>query len=105
MVTDRDTGKPKGFAFCEFYDIPTAVSAQRNLHGYEFNGRKLRVDFADEQQKADRKGRAPLLSCTQTNKEISAKSGCFKQSPRGFSDRGKVLFCLVEADDAKNNDC
>eukprot|EP00884_Botryococcus_braunii_P008622 jgi/Botrbrau1/17761/Bobra.0127s0018.1 len=56
MVADRDTGKPKGFAFIEFYDVPTAVSAQRNLNGFEFSGRKLRVDFADDQNvKGDKK--------------------------------------------------
>lgn len=59
MVTDRETGKPKGFAFIEFYDTPTAVSAQRNLNGFEYSGRKLRVDYADDQTpKPDKKGNA-----------------------------------------------
>jgi RNA recognition motif-containing protein len=70
MVTDRDTGKAKGFAFCEFYDVPTAVSAQRNLNGFEFNGRKLRVDYADDQHKGDRKGRASLSSVTHVRKRV-----------------------------------
>ena len=43
---DRDTGKPKGYGFCEYKDQETAVSAMRNLNNYELNGRTLRVDSA-----------------------------------------------------------
>lgn len=48
MVTDKDTGKPKGYGFCEYHDVGTAQSAVRNLNKYEVNGRMLRVDFAEE---------------------------------------------------------
>lgn len=50
IVTDRETGRPKGFGFCEYYDIATAESAFRNLNGYEFNGRTIRIDFAEDFQ-------------------------------------------------------
>ena len=46
LVYDRDTGKPKGYGFCEYQDQETAKSAMRNLSGYELNGRSLRVDTA-----------------------------------------------------------
>lgn len=46
LVFDRDTGKPKGYGFCEYKDQETAVSAMRNLNNYELNGRTLRVDSA-----------------------------------------------------------
>ncbi|KII69510.1 Cleavage stimulation factor subunit 2 [Thelohanellus kitauei] len=46
IVYDRDTGKPKGYGFCEFYDLETAQSAIRNLNGHEFRNRTLRVDSA-----------------------------------------------------------
>ncbi|XP_067132737.1 cleavage stimulation factor subunit 2-like [Centruroides vittatus] len=46
LVYDRETGKPKGYGFCEYKDQDTALSAMRNLNGYEFNGRALRVDNA-----------------------------------------------------------
>jgi len=46
MVFDRDTGKPKGYGFCEYKDQETALSAMRNLNGYEIAGRTLRVDNA-----------------------------------------------------------
>ncbi|CAL8141447.1 unnamed protein product [Orchesella dallaii] len=46
LVFDRETGKPKGYGFCEYKDVQTAMSAMRNLNGYEINGRILRVDNA-----------------------------------------------------------
>lgn len=46
LVYDRETGKPKGYGFCEYKDQETALSAMRNLNGYEIGGRTLRVDNA-----------------------------------------------------------
>ena len=43
---DRESGKPKGYGFCEYEDQETALSAMRNLNGFEFCGRQLRVDSA-----------------------------------------------------------
>ncbi|KAL9254980.1 Cleavage stimulating factor 64-like protein [Drosera capensis] len=54
LVVDRETGKPKGYGFCEYKDEETALSARRNLQGYEINGRQLRVDFAENDKGADR---------------------------------------------------
>lgn len=48
LITDRETGRPKGFGFCEFYDKATAESAHRNLNGHELHGRNIRIDFAEE---------------------------------------------------------
>lgn len=41
MVSDFETGKPKGFAFVEYEDAATALSAIRNLNGFECNGRPV----------------------------------------------------------------
>lgn len=46
LVYDRETGKPKGYGFCEYKDQEMALSAMRNLNGFELNGRALRVDNA-----------------------------------------------------------
>ncbi|KAL6066038.1 cleavage stimulating factor 64 [Balamuthia mandrillaris] len=50
LVFDRDTGKPKGYGFCEFRDADTAMCALRNLDGFELNGRVLRVDVAENEK-------------------------------------------------------
>ncbi|CAM9100290.1 unnamed protein product [Ectocarpus fasciculatus] len=60
LVLDFETGKPKGFAFVEYEDAATALSAIRNLNGYECNGRLLRVNFSNnsslgaEQQRGEK---------------------------------------------------
>ncbi|KAE9611378.1 putative RNA recognition motif domain, cleavage stimulation factor subunit 2, hinge [Lupinus albus] len=54
LVVDRETGKPKGYGFCEYKDEETALSARRNLQGYQINGRQLRVDFAENDKGNDR---------------------------------------------------
>ncbi|POW02385.1 hypothetical protein PSTT_11835 [Puccinia striiformis] len=47
IAFEKETGKPRGFGFCEYFDTQTADSAIRNLQGIEIGGRALRLDFAD----------------------------------------------------------
>ena len=48
IVTDRESGQPKGFGFCYFADIESARSAVRQMDRIQFRGRTLRVALADE---------------------------------------------------------
>lgn len=41
LVSDHETGKPKGYAFVEYEDAATALSSIRNLNGFECNGRPV----------------------------------------------------------------
>ena len=46
LPTDRDTGRPRGFAFVEFHDRADAEAAIRHLHNQAFKGRPLAVSEA-----------------------------------------------------------
>lgn len=46
LITDRDTGRSRGFAFVEMPDADQAQSAIDALHGTEFEGRDLTVNEA-----------------------------------------------------------
>lgn len=50
VVTDRDTGRPRGFAFVEMASEADARSAIEALDGTELDGRTLRVNEAQERQ-------------------------------------------------------
>ncbi len=48
LVTDRDTGRPRGFGFVEMGSSEDADSAIRALNGQDFGGRALTVNEAKE---------------------------------------------------------
>ncbi len=48
LITDRDTGRPRGFGFVEMGSGEEADSAIRELNGYELDGRQLTVNEARE---------------------------------------------------------
>ena len=47
ILTDQNTGRPKGFAFIEYSDANTALAAIRHLDGHELNNRRLRVSYSN----------------------------------------------------------
>lgn len=50
IIMDRDTGRSKGFAFVEMPDDENAMEAIKNLNGSVLDGRKIRVDIAEERR-------------------------------------------------------
>jgi len=46
LVTDRDTGRPRGFGFVEMSDDQQAEQAISALNGKDLNGRSLNVNEA-----------------------------------------------------------
>jgi RNA recognition motif-containing protein len=50
IVTDRDSGRPRGFAFVEMSTADEAQTAIQSLDGTELDGRNIRVNEAQERQ-------------------------------------------------------
>lgn len=57
IPTDRQTGRPRGFAFVTMADPETAVTAARQLDGTMLDGRALRVNEAQERSAGGDRGR------------------------------------------------
>lgn len=52
IINDRETGRPRGFAFVEMANDNDGQKAIEALNGREFMGRALLVNEAREQQKS-----------------------------------------------------
>jgi len=48
VITDRDTGRPRGFAFVEMSEASAASDAIRALDGSQLGGRALKVNEAQD---------------------------------------------------------
>jgi RNA recognition motif-containing protein len=48
LPTDRETGRPRGFAFVEFETEEEAERAIERFNGHELGGRTLRVNAAED---------------------------------------------------------
>jgi len=73
MIQDRDTGRPKGFAFVEMPESEEAQSAIGALNGKEFSGRAITVNEARPRQDRNFGG---------------GGGGGFNNARKGGSDRG-----------------
>ena len=50
LITDRETGRPRGFGFVEMRDAQEASAAIAKLNGMELEGRSLTVNLARPRQ-------------------------------------------------------
>ena len=57
LITDRDTGQSKGFAFVEMSSDSEANSAIAALNGADYDGRPMKVNEAKPQNKKPGGGR------------------------------------------------
>ncbi|XP_075523788.1 glycine-rich RNA-binding protein 2, mitochondrial-like [Primulina tabacum] len=48
VITDRDTGKSRGFGFVNYSSDESANSAVSAMDGQQLNGRNIRVSYAQE---------------------------------------------------------
>lgn len=52
LITDRETGRSKGFAFIEMDNASLASEAIQRLNDYDLGGRKIRVTEALERDRS-----------------------------------------------------
>jgi cleavage stimulation factor subunit 2 len=75
IVQDNQTGKPKGFGFCEFEDPECAHAAIRLLNLKDFKGRTLKVDFQEHDGSREERTKAgPRDLTAQDDIELISKS-------------------------------
>ena len=56
VITDRETGRSRGFGFVEFEEESNAEKALQALNGMDMGGRSLRVNEAQDRQGGGRGG-------------------------------------------------
>jgi RNA recognition motif-containing protein len=56
VVTDRDTGRSRGFGFVEMATAEEADAAVKRLNGQEVDGRQLKVEVANASPAGSRGG-------------------------------------------------
>ncbi len=59
IVTDKTTGRSKGFGFVEMADEDAASNAIRELNGKPLLDRSLRLSLAQERERSERREREP----------------------------------------------
>jgi heterogeneous nuclear ribonucleoprotein A1/A3 len=51
VILDRDTGRSRGFGFVTYADDESATEAIAGLDGQELDGRRIRVNIAQERER------------------------------------------------------
>jgi len=82
--TDRETGRSRGFAFVEFSSEAEAAEAIKRFDGQEIDGRKLRVNTAEDRP---RRNDAPRFSPPSGDRQ-EYRSNFAPSAPDPWSDFG-----------------
>jgi nucleolin len=81
LPTDRETGAPKGFGYCEFSTIEEAQAAHTAINGTDVFGRGIRIDYAAPRAAPGAAGGE--WDCECGNNNFARRDVCFKcQAPR-----------------------
>ena len=78
LPADRNTGRPRGFAFIEFTDEGAVAKAIEEFNDLEFKGRNLRVKEAEERPR-----RAPRIFSGEGGDSGGFRGGDKRPKPKG----------------------
>ena len=56
VISDRETGRSRGFGFVTFTDSQSASAAITARDGTDFDGRTIRVNLAEDKPRRDNRG-------------------------------------------------
>lgn len=83
IITDRETGRSKGFGFVEM-SVEDANKAVTELNGKEVSGRNLKVNLAEDKKKSNNFGSRPNNYGSRSNTtEYSERRSSYSDS--GYS--------------------
>ena len=89
MISDKETGRSRGFAFVDLDDDEEAKAAIAELNGKDFGGRPLKVNVAEEREASGGKfGAGGGFRGTPHSKEGQARSGFGMRGPAQNMPRG-----------------
>uniref|UniRef100_A0A5S6QU01 RRM domain-containing protein n=1 Tax=Trichuris muris TaxID=70415 RepID=A0A5S6QU01_TRIMR len=86
LMYDRETGRSKGYGFCEFCDKETAASALRNMKNLEFNGRGLRIDAASGERTKEEIRQMHMMMAAAEEESYYGSTACGDDAKRAISD-------------------
>lgn len=102
IATDRETGKPRGFAFVEMFDENEADSAIENLDGSTLNARQIAVKKADDRSKGDNKTDSrPRRDFSSEKKPFERPSTPFNRESKSNDDEISTPIVPIEIDKLK----
>ncbi len=94
MPADRETGRPRGFAFVQFSTPAEAAEAIRSFNGREVGGRKLNLNAAEERPRRTegprpaRPAAAPSFAAPERSFDDDFSSDPFGRQKRPFKNKG-----------------
>lgn len=93
IITDRDSGRSKGFGYVEFTTAENGAKALEARNGYELDNRALRVDFSMPRNGNGNDGQTPQ----QRQNDRASRFGDVKNPPSATLFVGNLSFDSTEA--------